>query len=82
MSLEDILKRGFGLYIINGLLSLKYYNNQLTLVIGPLPGYNPDPVYIEISSRRVPEIYEECFDFVTQYLALYTEWMQGDLRGI
>lgn len=82
MDLQSVLDRGFGLFIINPLLSLKYYNDTLTLAIGPLPGYNTDPIYIEIESRKVALIYNEVFDYVTSVLAGYCDQMQKDISNL
>ena len=82
MDLQSILDRGFGLFIINPLLSLKYYNDTLTLAIGLLPGYNTEPIYIEIESRKVARIYNEVFDYVTGVLTGYCGVMQKDISNL
>lgn len=82
MDLQSVLDRGFGLFIINPLLSLKYYNDTLTLAIGPLPGYNTDPIYIEIESRKVAQIYNEVFDYVTSVLVGFCEQIQNDISNL
>lgn len=72
MELQKMLDRGYGLYIINELLSLKIHDNSIELVIAELPDY-PAPVYIPLESRSIQGIFEEAYDFTTQYLAGYLD---------
>lgn len=58
--LDDILKRGFGVIAINDVLTLRYANGVMQLVIAPLPGFSTDPIYYDVINRERKEIAQEC----------------------
>lgn len=58
--LDYMLKRGFGVLAINEVLTLRYANGVMQLVISPLPGFSTDPIYYEVINRECKEISQEC----------------------
>ena len=70
MDLQSMIDRGYGLYIINQLLSLKIHEDDIELCISSLPGI-PDPQFFPLESRNITGIMEEVHDYTTQYLAGY-----------
>ena len=58
--LDLLLKRGFGVIAINEVLTLRYANGVMQLVIAPLPGFSADPMYFDVISRECKEIIQEC----------------------
>lgn len=58
--LDGILKRGFGVIAINDVLTLRYANGVMQLVIAPLPGFSTDPMYYNVINRESKEIIQEC----------------------
>lgn len=79
MDLQSMIDRGYGLYIINELLSLKIHDDNIELCISELPGW-PDPVFVPIGSRTISGITEEVFDFTTQYLTGYLAYNQMGIK--
>lgn len=79
MNLQSMIDRGYGLYIINDLLSLKIHDDNIELCISELPGW-PDPVFVPIGSRTISGITEEVFDFTTQYLTGYLAYNQMGVK--
>lgn len=66
--LDDILKRGFGVIAINDVLTLRYANGVMQLVIAPLPGFSSDPMYYNVINREHKEIIQECQEYM--YIAI------------
>ena len=58
--LDYMLRRGFGVLAINEVLTLRYANGVMQLVIAPLPGFSSDPIYYEVINRECKEIIQEC----------------------
>lgn len=58
--LDYMLKRGFGVLAINEVLTLRYANGVMQLVISPLPGFSSDPMIYNIINRECKEIIQEC----------------------
>lgn len=58
--LDLILKRGFGVIAINEVLTLRYANGVMQLVISPLPGFSTDPMYYKVINREQKDIIQEC----------------------
>lgn len=58
--LDYMLKRGFGVIAINDVLTLRYANGVMQLVIAPLPGFSSDPMIYNIINRECKEIIQEC----------------------
>lgn len=58
--LDLLLKRGFGVIAINDVLTLRYANGVMQLVIAPLPGFSSDPMHYEVINRERKEIVQEC----------------------
>lgn len=81
MDLQSMIDRGYGLYIINELLSLKIHKDNIELCMSDLPGID-EPQYIPIESRNVTGILEEAHDYITQYLAAYLEYNQICINNI
>lgn len=81
MNLQSMIDRGYGLYIINDLLSLKIHEDNIELCISELPGY-PGPVFIPIESRTISGITEEVFDFTTQYMFGYLDTIQKNILSL
>ena len=78
MDLQSMIDRGYGLYIINELLSLKIHDDSIELCISQLPGW-PEPVFIPLESRTISGITEEVFDFTTQYMFGYLDTIQKNI---
>ena len=78
MDLQSMIDRGYGLYIINELLSLKIHEDNIELCISELPGYT-EPVFIPIESRTISGIKEEVFDFTTQFMCIYLRDIQRNI---
>ena len=81
MDLQSMIDRGYGLYIINELLSLKIHEDNIELCISELPGY-PGPVFIPIESRTISGITEEVFDFTTQFMSIYLRDIQREIIAL
>ena len=81
MDLQSMIDRGYGLYIINELLSLKIHDDNIELCISELPG-SSDPVFIPIESRNISGITEEVFDYATQYLTSYIAYNQICIKAL
>lgn len=62
--LDDIIKRGFGVIAINDVLTLRYANGVMQLVIAPLPGFSDDPMYYNVINRECKEIIRECQNYL------------------
>lgn len=58
--LDLLLKRGFGVIALNDVLTLRYANGVMQLVISPLPGFSTDPMYFDVINRGCKEIIQEC----------------------
>ena len=79
--LQKMLERGFGLYSINELLSLKIHEDSIELCVAELPG-NPGPVYLPIYSRNIAGISNEIYDFIGQYMTIYLAKIQNDVLNL
>lgn len=62
--LDDIIKRGFGVIAINDVLTLRYANGVMQLVIAPFPGFSTDPMYYNVINRECKEIIQECQNYL------------------
>lgn len=58
--LDNMLKRGFGVLAINEVLTLRYANGVMQLVISPLPSFSSDRMIYNIINRECKEIIQEC----------------------
>lgn len=81
MNLQSMIDRGYGLYIINELISLKIHDNSIELCVSELPG-SPEPVFIPLESRNISGIMEEVFDYTTQYLTSYVAYNQICIKAL
>lgn len=80
--LQHILDQGYGLYSINDAISIKYCNNDMQLVITPIPALNEDPIYMDITSRKPGQIREEIMTHINTILAIYRDIFFEDVARI
>lgn len=80
--LQHILDQGYGLYSINDAISIKYCNNDMQLVITPIPALNEDPIYMDIISRTPGQIREEIMSHMDAILAIYRDIFFEDVSRI
>ncbi len=78
-TVDQMLSRGFGLVVINDLLSVRLHDDILLLCIGACPGYTTEPTYYELSSRSVSGVMHEIFDFTSQFFTQYVRKLQNDI---
>lgn len=77
--LDDIIKRGFGVIAINDVLTLRYSNGVMQLVIAPLPGFSTDPMYYNVINRESKEIIQECQEYMNISIGMLRDQYWEDI---
>ena len=80
--LQHILDQGYGLYSINDAISIKYCNDEMYLVVTPIPALNEDPIYMELRSRTPGQIRDEIMSHMNTILAIYRDIFFEDVSRI